>query len=299
MANIHMSVSNVNGASNAGVSNTSVPSLISSKDISSHRQQKFNEVLDRKKDEFLNLLGNKPPSSIDFSDKMDKPIGSEIEDMLAATIARRNNDLNIVLDKQDTSSAAKWINANNGAGAGASISAGAGASTSAGAGTPPINIIKIGQNTTLDNTSVIDISQPQKQKKQVRFNETTTIQTNENSYTDDSVYGLAELEKQDDDDDDISTFLSILNQKQNDIADAGAGAIADADAGAGAIADAGASSNNIPNNKSLLFEMETLLDKFKMLFEERLNKIDENQKIILELLQNNMKKSNEMDANNK
>jgi hypothetical protein len=206
-----------------------IPSVVTSKDISTVRQQQFQNVLERKKEEFTNMLGNKPPSTIDFSDKMDRPIGSEIEDMIAATIARRNKDLNVVLENQDTVAAAKWLNAGSpndsvsqsGTNASSAAAFGVGSAGSAGSANasnasnasngmspsgsanasiqlgghggsiPPI--LKIGKNTSIDN--VIDINST----KQVRFtNEPPTTIANKDP---------------EEDDEDISTFLSILNNK--------------------------------------------------------------------------------------
>jgi hypothetical protein len=241
----------------------SVPIPVTAKDVSTQRQQKFNDVLEKKKEEFVNLFGNKPPSTIDFSDKLDKPIGSEMEQMIAATIARRNNDLNIVLDKQDTTTAAKWINSENG-----------NSNTGTGNGNGNTNnLIKIGQNTMLDNNSIIDVtksntrtSNDTSNKKQVRFTELppTSIAIaieNENDSENDNYNNNIDIES----DNDVSTFLSILNNKtenDNDII--------------------------IDNNNTVVgidVFLDNMYNKMKMLLEERLSKIEETQREILSLLQ--------------
>ena len=238
-------------------SSKSVPLLVTAKDVSTQRQQQFKDVFEKKKDEFINLLGNKAPSTIDFSDKLDKPIGSEIEDMLAATIARRNNDLNIVLDKQDTTTAAKWINSDN-------------------ANANANNIIKIGQNTILDNNTIIDVSNPAAAVntanvvKRVRFTESkpTTIITHDTTSESDNMYGLTTLDANDNDDD-VSRFLSILNNKQSD--------------------NVSAIDNSIHN--------DNVYDNIKHMFEERLNRIEETQREILALLQVKVNTNNNANAN--
>ena len=249
------------------------PSVVTSKDISTVRQQQFQNVLERKKEEFTNMLGNKPPSTIDFSDKMDKPIGSEIEDMIAATIARRNNDLNVVLENQDTVAASKWLNANAASGANGvspygsanasnASASGVGSAGSANASASGVNgvspygsanasnaadsgangvspwsippILKIGKNTSIDN--VIDIND--KSSKQVRF-------TNEPPTT------IINKEHAEEDEDDVSTFLSILNSRSD-------------------------GDNEIVGNNAQ--------PGIYPLLEERLKRIEETQKEILELL---------------
>jgi hypothetical protein len=63
----------------------------------------FQDALEKKKEDFNSLIMNKPPDKVDFSDKLDdSPIGSgNIESILAETIARRERELNIVLDTQN------------------------------------------------------------------------------------------------------------------------------------------------------------------------------------------------------
>ena len=59
------------------------------------------------------MLKKKQPDEIDFSDDLDKPIGGEINTMLEAALSKRENELNIVLDKQNTKVAEEWINKDN------------------------------------------------------------------------------------------------------------------------------------------------------------------------------------------
>ena len=224
---------------------SAVPAIVTSKDVSTQRQQQFKDGFDKKKEEFTSMFGNKPPSTIDFSDKLDKPIGSEMEDMLAATIARRNNDLNIVLEKQDTTvaTAAKWINADS-------------SSNNSGS-----NIIKIGQKTFLDNNTIIDIDAT-KTPKQVRFTESppTSIAPTSNDDTDN--------------DSSVSTFLSILNNKNEYDTN---------------------TNNNMNMDMDTLFD--AMYDKIKSTFDERLKRMEETQIEILELLREKNNSNNNANAN--
>lgn len=69
---------------------------------SSSLNNTFQNALEKKKEDFNALMMNKPHDKVDFSDKLDDtPIGSNnIEAILAETIARRERELNVVLDKQ-------------------------------------------------------------------------------------------------------------------------------------------------------------------------------------------------------
>jgi hypothetical protein len=185
--------SNTYANANTNTYANSNSSVYTAKDVSSQRQKLLTDNFEKKKDEFTSLIGNKPPASIDFSDKLDQPIGSEIENMLAATIARRENELNIVLEKNEMSipsaSAVKWLNTDN-------------VSTAD-------RHIKIGQNTTLDDKSVIDIKVPQTSaavaaaQKQVRFTESQIIP--DKQFDDDEI----------DNNPDIYRFLSIVSKDNN------------------------------------------------------------------------------------
>jgi hypothetical protein len=192
---------------NSGYANAIVNTLYTAKDVSAQRQKLLSDNYEKKKDEFISLIGNKAPPTIDFSDKLDEPIGSEIENMLAATIAKREKELNIVLEKNDTNSAAavKWLGAENVGNE--SIS--------------PDRFIKIGQNTQLDDKSIIDLKPVKKQnimqqqtqssvQKQVRFTDSQIIPNkqyeSENSYSDSDP----------DQDSDISRFLSIVSKENTE-----------------------------------------------------------------------------------
>jgi hypothetical protein len=60
----------------------------------------FEEAVEKKKEDFESFIA-KPPVKVDFSDKIDEAIGeSNIGTILAETIARREKELNFVLEKQ-------------------------------------------------------------------------------------------------------------------------------------------------------------------------------------------------------
>ena len=134
--------------------------LITTGDITEQRQKVFNKVLENKQSEFNSLMNRNIPDKIDFSDNADKPIGSEMDKMIAETIAWREKELNIVLKTQDQTEASKWINRDQ-----TNI-------------TPQNNIkvstknLKIGSSTTLDN--IVDLKKSTTPEKKVSFNFTNT-----------------------------------------------------------------------------------------------------------------------------
>jgi len=86
---------------------------VTAKEVSEKKLKQFNNNLERKQSEFDELLKQKQPDEIDFSDKLDQPIGNEINNMLEAAISKREKELNIVLDKQSAKEAETWINKDN------------------------------------------------------------------------------------------------------------------------------------------------------------------------------------------
>lgn len=86
---------------------------ITAEEVSQQNQLKFKTNLESLQTEFANSIRLQKPTDIDFSDVLDKPIGSEMDNMLATAIAMRENDLNIVLDKQDSVTGEEWINKDN------------------------------------------------------------------------------------------------------------------------------------------------------------------------------------------
>ena len=93
---------------NAMGPNPTIPTY-NAADISEQRQKVFENELKQKQNEF-DKFNNKPvPTKIDFSDKPDTPLGSEIDKILAEQIAFREKQLNTVLETQDKTAASKWL----------------------------------------------------------------------------------------------------------------------------------------------------------------------------------------------
>ena len=90
---------------------------VTSKDIAQERREAMNNKLQDKQNEFNKMISGEKPKEIDFADEPDdKPIGAEMDSLLEAMRAKRENELNQVMQTQDTTSAEKWIG-NEGAGA--------------------------------------------------------------------------------------------------------------------------------------------------------------------------------------
>ena len=89
------------------------PPIYNAAEISQQRQSRFNTDLKQKKTEYDKLNSTPIPAKIDFADKIDTPIGSEMDNMLAAQIALREKQLNLVLESQgqlqDKTAASKWL----------------------------------------------------------------------------------------------------------------------------------------------------------------------------------------------
>ena len=78
-------------------------------DLAQRKQAIFQEEIKNKQNEFDKF--SKPvPVKIDFSDTMDKPMGSEMDKILAEQIALREKQLNMVLEVQEKPAADhKWL----------------------------------------------------------------------------------------------------------------------------------------------------------------------------------------------
>ena len=87
-------------------------------EIKLEKQTKFQNNLSTKQHEFDSLILIPKPDTIDFTDKPnadfdETPIGNEMEQKLAETIAWREKQLNMVLNVQDKKEANQWINKDN------------------------------------------------------------------------------------------------------------------------------------------------------------------------------------------
>jgi hypothetical protein len=160
------------------------PPLITSTEITEQRQKVFNNVLQTKKNEFDSMMNKNVPNKIDFSDIADKPIGSEMDKILAETIAWREKQLNVVLETQDQKEASAWINREQDKDSNNKSS---------------IKNIKIGQPTILDNENIVNLKKPVIEKH-VNFDLSSDTKS-KNDYIN------------------TDNFLSMLKQKSNDNTD--------------------------------------------------------------------------------
>ena len=85
-------------------------------DIQKERQSAFNMELKKKEEEMSSIIKLKKPDEINFSDDVyDKPIGDDMERLLAETLASRERELEQLINstgKEDKNVAEKWINPN-------------------------------------------------------------------------------------------------------------------------------------------------------------------------------------------
>jgi len=85
-------------------------------DIQKERQSAFNMELKKKEEEMSSIIKLRKPDEIKFSDDVyDKPIGDDMERLLAETLASRERELeqlNNTTGKEDKNVAEKWINPN-------------------------------------------------------------------------------------------------------------------------------------------------------------------------------------------
>jgi len=138
-------------------SSQSVPEIYNASALSEQRQQKFQYELNKKQTEFENLTQVKIPEKPDFSDNLDTPIGSEMDSMVAKQIAMREEQLNGVLNRQNTEEAKKWLELSN---------------TNDSTSDNDTNIkLKIGDDINVDLNSSISGSNGNSPKKQVSFSD--------------------------------------------------------------------------------------------------------------------------------
>ena len=85
-------------------------SAITADEISQQRQSTFTRNLEERQKEFTSLLTTKTPDAPEFSDaNADKPIGSEMDQIVAEAMARRARDIEQVITGQDRTAAEKWL----------------------------------------------------------------------------------------------------------------------------------------------------------------------------------------------
>ena len=78
-------------------------------EIQERRQKNFQNELEKKKNEFNVISKKSNPDDINFSDEMDKPLDENMDILLERAMALRAQQLNQVLEKQDTQKATEWI----------------------------------------------------------------------------------------------------------------------------------------------------------------------------------------------
>jgi hypothetical protein len=86
---------------------------VTAEEISTKRQEQFTKNVAKKKGDFDHHINSKKPTEIDFADDADSPIGGEMDNLVARAISKRENDLNVVLDRHDSSVGTAWINKDN------------------------------------------------------------------------------------------------------------------------------------------------------------------------------------------
>jgi hypothetical protein len=79
-------------------------------DVSNKRQNQFDQNIKIKQKEFKEFINDDKPKEITFSEEKDNPIGGEMDNLMSDAIKRREEQLNIVLQNQNTDQAENWIN---------------------------------------------------------------------------------------------------------------------------------------------------------------------------------------------
>ena len=148
--------------------NLKAKGIYNSNDIHQERQQRIDSEFQRKKKEF-DAISPKKPDTIDFTDKnVDSPIGEEnIDALIAKTIAMREQQLNQIMDFQEPSKAAEWI--------GTSINASTGATN--------IVNLKIGKETPLSDKHIVNLDSTNSNPKMSPINKQVSFSNENQVYT--------------------------------------------------------------------------------------------------------------------
>ena len=92
-----------------------IPRPASQERMKEQRALEFDSSLKNRQDEFTELINAAKPQRIDFSDgSEDKPIGSEMDRLLAEATARRERELSMVVSSQDVKAGEEWIGTTQG-----------------------------------------------------------------------------------------------------------------------------------------------------------------------------------------
>ena len=157
---------------------------ITSEETINLRTQELNKNFIKQQKEFDSGMNYPVPNDIDFSNAADKPIGSEMDNMIADAIEKRQNELNVVLQRHDPKIAGEWINKDN----------------------PPH--IKIE-----DDIELIDKSVEKIENKHVTFGKTQIKEYDDNDDNKDFISMLKPAERQPD----IDTRLKVIERNQTSI----------------------------------------------------------------------------------
>ena len=217
-------------------------------EIQERRQKHFESELEKKKNEF-NVISKKPnPDDINFSDEMDKPLGENMEILLERAMALRAQQLNQVLEKQDTKKATEWI--------GTSVkssttsqklsSSNANPNPNSNTNTNVVNL-KIGNETQLTGDTIVSLD------KKVNFNE------------DRNTFFSYQRENEDENNIETNSFFNKFKKidKENKI-------------------------NNLENKENKINNLENkeeIQEKFKII-NDKLDRVLLNQKEILDYIKN-------------
>jgi hypothetical protein len=89
------------------------PNIITNEEMSKNKQTQLNNAVKLHKQNFDTMINTKKPNDIDFRDKIDEPLGSEMDKLLSEAISKREKELNMIIQQQpDVNKANSWINEN-------------------------------------------------------------------------------------------------------------------------------------------------------------------------------------------
>lgn len=84
---------NYNDHPNNNINNIAKPLMVTAKDIQAERQTQFESRLNKQREDFDSVINVKKPPLPEFADKLDQPPISEMESLIAKTIAQRNFEM--------------------------------------------------------------------------------------------------------------------------------------------------------------------------------------------------------------
>ena len=217
-------------------------------EIQERRQKNFQNELEKKKNEFNVISKKSNPDDINFSDEMDKPLDENMDILLERAMALRAQQLNQVLEKQDTKKATEWI--------GTSVkssttsqklsSSNANPNPNSNTNTNVVNL-KIGNETQLTGDTIVSLD------KKVNFNE------------DRNTFFSYQRENEDENNIETNSFFNKFKKidKENKI-------------------------NNLENKENKINNLENkeeIQEKFKII-NDKLDRVLLNQKEILDYIKN-------------